>query len=184
MPSAKKAAPIPLDVAVREARDWCEGALFQGARLTELLDNQVAFDHANAMAAEWRALKAANVLRGGGRVEVVDSYFFLAALRSVLVWVAHFTRHGNRPQKEHVRAVKELTASVPRAAELRRIMDHGYSIGGRDLPELNLTEPGAGMALKAAKGRDYIMSGGVNLPRTMIALQKLQAALVAAQVPP
>jgi hypothetical protein len=181
MPSAN--THVPVEVAIREARDWCESALFQGARLAELLDNQVAFDHANAMAAEWRALRAANVLPGGGRVEVLDSYFFLAALRQLLVWVARIKRRGNKPGKELARTLKEFAASVPAEKELRRLLDHDYKIGGWDLPELNLTEPGGGMALKAAKGRDYLMPGNVNLPASMAALKKLAAALPALQAP-
>ncbi len=181
MPSSKKAAPVPLALALREARDWCESTLFQGARLTELLDNQVAFDHANAMAAEWRALKAANVLPGGARVEVVDSYFFLVALRHLTVWLGHLTRHGNRPPRPLVAAVKAFTATIPRAAALRKILDHEYTVGGWDLPELNLASPSGGMALKAARGRDYVMAGGVNLPATIAGLRTLGAALTAAQ---
>jgi len=184
MPTAKKTAPVPLDLAMREARDWCESAMFQAARLAELLDNQVAFDHANAMAAEWRALKAANVLPGGGRVEVIDSYFFLTALRHLLVWLGHVKRRGNRPPKELARAVKDFAGSVPGAVALRRVLDHEYTIGGWDLPELNLKEPGGGMALKAAKGRDYMMAGGVSLPAAAFALKKLAAALAAHQQPP
>jgi hypothetical protein len=170
-------------MAIREARDWCESATFQGGRLIELLDNQVAFDHRNAMAAEWRALKAANILPGGARVEVVDSYFLLAAVRQLLVWLAFVMRRGNKPPKALASAIKEFTSAVPRAVNLRRILEHEYTIGGWNLPELNLASPDGGMALKAAKGQDYVMAGGVSLPRTMGALKKLKDALVAAQAP-
>jgi hypothetical protein len=180
----KKPAPVPLALALREAHDWCESAIFQGARLTELLDNQVAFDHANAMAAEWRALRAANVLKGGARVEVIESYFFLSSIRHLLGWLGHLTRHKNRPTKETVQAVKEFAASVPRATELRRVLEHEYTIGGWDLPELNLQSPEGGMALKAARGREYRMAANVSLQGAMAALAKLCPVLAAARPKP
>jgi hypothetical protein len=180
----KKPAAVPLAVALREAHDWCESAIFQGARLMELLENQVAFDHANAMAAEWRALRAANHLPSGARVEVVESYFFLTSIRHVLAWLGHLTRHKNRPTKETVLAAKEFAAAVPRAADLRRVLDHEYTIGGWDLPELNLQTPGGGMALMAARGREYRMAAGVSLQGAMAALRKLAPVLAGARPKP
>ena len=125
MPTSKTAvaartAGVPLALALSEAHDWCESALFQGGRLSELLENQVAFDHANAMAAEWRALKAANVLPGGARVEVIESYFFLASIKHLLVWLGHLTRHGNRPAKEIVQATKDFSAARPAPGRFAR----------------------------------------------------------------
>jgi len=181
MSTAKKAEVVPLSLALREAHDWSESAVFQAARLTELLDNQVAFDHANAMAAEWRALKAANTLPGGGRVEVVESFFLLTSLRHVLIWLGQVTRRGNRPPKEVVAAVKVFKAAVPSAVELRRVLEQGYRIGGWDLPELNLQSAEGGMALKAARGRDYKMAAGVSLPVAMAALRALSTVLAAAR---
>ena len=139
----KKPVPVPLPLALREAHDWCESAIFQGVRMTDLLDHQIAFDHSNAMPAEWRALRAANYLPSGARVEVVEGYFFLSAVQHILAWISHLTRHGNKPAKETVRAAKEFVAAFPRVAELRRVLEKDYTIGGWDLPELNVATPGA-----------------------------------------
>jgi hypothetical protein len=178
MANTKKSEKVALDIALREARDWCETALFQGGRLTELLDNQVAFLDTSAMPAELRALRAANVLPGGARVEVVECFFFLAAVRRVLVWLGHLTRHGNRPPKDLVLAVKAFVASVPRAAHLRRTLEQGYAIRRRDLVDFNDLSDG-GAAFRAARGSEYVMAGGVNLPATMAALRKLGPVLAA-----
>jgi hypothetical protein len=181
MATAKKTpAVIPLTLAIREAHDWCETAIFQGARLTELLDNQIAFDHANAMAAEWRALRAANHLPSGARVEVVECYFFIAALRHVLSWMRHFTRHKNRPTKELRAAMKEFVSSVPRPPVLK-LVEQDYTISGnRDLPPLDLQMPGA-TPFKAQPGREYVMAGSVSLPGTLARLRKLAPVLAAAR---
>jgi hypothetical protein len=181
MATAKKTpVAIPLSVAVREAHDWCETAIFQGARLTELLDNQIAFDYANAMAAEWRALRAANHLPSGARVEVVECYFFIAALRHVLYWLGHFTRHKNKPTKELRAAVKEFASSVPRPPALR-LVEQDYTISGnRDLPPLDLQVPGA-TPFKAQPGREYVMAGNLSLPGTLARLRKLSPVLSAAR---
>jgi hypothetical protein len=179
MSTPKKPESIPLDVAIREAHDWCQSAVFQGARLAELLDNQVAFDHHHAMAAEWRALKAANVLPGGVRVEVVECFFFLTALRSLLVALTHFTRHGNKPGKELAGAMKEFVAAMPKPLELRRILDAEYAISGSDVPELNV-KVSTGLPLKAARGKEYKMAGDVTLEAAMQALKKLAPVLAAA----
>jgi hypothetical protein len=176
-----KAPPVPLHLALREAHDWCESAKFQGERLTELLDHQVAFDHANAMAAEWRALKAANVLPGGARVEVVESYFFLASVQRLLEWLGHLTRNGNRPPKEVAAAIKAFKVAAPTPAALKALLDKGFTIGGWDLPELSMQSPEGGFALKAARGRDYVMAGGVNLPQTLAALRALGTVLAPAR---
>ena len=180
---AARTAGVPLALALSEAHDWCESALFQGGRLSELLENQVAFDHANAMAAEWRALKAANVLPGGARVEVIESYFFLASIKHLLVWLGHLTRHGNRPAKEIVQATKDFSAAVPRPADLRDLLEHRYTMAGWDLPELNPQEPG-GHALRAARGRDYKMAGEISLQASMAALRALSPVLAAARPKP
>ncbi len=179
MPNTKKPSPVALDVALREARDWCEIAMFQGGRLTELLDNQVAFLDTSAMPAELRALRAANVLPGGARVEVVESFFFLSALRHVLSWLGHLTRHGNRPAKPVVVAARAFAASVPRAAELRRTLEEGYTIRRSDLVDFNDLSDG-GMAFRAAKAREYMMAGGVSLPAAMAALRRLASVLAPA----
>ena len=56
---------------------------------------------------------------------------------------------------------------------------------GRVFSESNLPEFGArssdGMTFKAAKGRDYVMPGGVNLPATMTMLRDLKPVLAAAR---
>jgi hypothetical protein len=175
---------VPLPVALREAHDWCESAIFQGVRMTDLLDHQIAFDHSNAMPAEWRALRAANYLPSGARVEVVEGYFFLSSVQHILVWLSHLTRHGNKPAKETVKAAKEFVAAFPRVAELRRVLEKEYTIGGWDLPELNVATPGAAMTFKAARGRDYKLAAGMTLPAAMAALRKLGPALAATRPKP
>jgi len=180
MSTPKKPESVPLDVAVRDALDWCQSAVFQGARLAELLDNQVTFDHHNAMAAEWRALKAANILPGGARVEVVECFFFLTALRSLLAALGHFTRHGNKPPKEVANATKEFVAAMPKQLELRRILDGEYTIGGWDVPELHAHAP-HGLPFKAARGKEYKMAGDVSLQAVMQELRKLAPVLAAAR---
>ncbi len=173
-------SPVPVAASLREALDWCEGARFQGARLSDLLEHQVAFDHANAMAAEWRALKAANVLPGGARVEALESYFLLEALRHLLLSRAPLPRRGSGLPKEVAAAVKAFKAAVPALPVVRAALGNDHSIRGAELPNLDMKTPDAGFVLKAAKGRDYLLAGGVNFPRTMAALEPLRAALAAA----
>ncbi len=176
MRDAKKPPPVELGLALREARDWCETALLQGGRLTELLDNQVAFLDTSAMPAELRALRAANVLPGGARVEVAESFFFLAALRQVLLRLEHLRRRGHRPPKGVVLAVKAFASAVPRAAVLRRTLEHGFTIRRTDLVDFNDLSDG-GAAFQAARAREYILPGGVSLSAAMAELRSLGSAL-------
>lgn len=184
MVSQKTSDPAALSAAVREAHDWCQGAIFQAARLTELLDNQVAFDHANAMAAEWRALRAANVLPGGARVEVLESYFLLGALRHLLTALAPLKGRHAGLSRELSLAAKAFAAALPTPTELRRLLDVGYSMGGADLPELNDGGAATGAALRAARERDYLLGGKVSLPVVTAALRTLAPVLGAAREAP
>jgi len=143
------------------------------------------------MAAEWRALRAANVLPGGARVEVVESYFLLASVRHLLGWLAELTRHGRKPSKELVVAAKQFRAVAPKPTVLRDLLERRYTMRGWDLPELDMQSPATALALIAARGREYRMPGGVSLPATLAALRalspvlaKTRAALAAAAAGP
>ena len=68
---------------------------------------------------------------------------------------------------------------LPRAAELRRTLEEGYTIRRSDLVDFNDLSDG-GMAFRAAKAREYMMAGGVSLPAAMAALRRLAPVLAPA----
>ena len=96
------------------------------------------------------------------------------------MWLGSITRRGVSPPKELAAAVRAFVREVPRVTQLRRILDKEFSLSGAGLPELDPRVDG-GESLRAAKGRDYLMPGGVNLPRALKAVAALTPALAAAR---
>jgi hypothetical protein len=116
------------------------------------------------------------------RTEVIESYFFLSAVRRILVSLAQVKRRENHPPKEVVVAAKAFAGAVPSAVVLNRVLEREFVIRRTDLPEFGDMSAG-GLAFKTARGQDYLMAGAVSLEGTMAALEKLSPVLAAHQVP-
>lgn len=111
---------FPLHQVLDRAYGWIAAALFQGERLTALLEAQVAGGDPSLWTAEqWQAHNKANDLGNGHLVESYESYFLTTAVRQALRWLEFA-----RADSSLATAIDAFVVAARHVTDLRNMWDH------------------------------------------------------------
>jgi hypothetical protein len=190
MPKNAQPVNVPIATALQFSRAWTARALYQGGRLTDILDAQARFVDPVALSAEERRafVKCAWLPHTGESVEILESHFFVVAIGHLLRWLAQIPSVGGPDVSPEVsKAARSFESTVPRGTELRNMLEHEVEyIHGAGNEQSDYVKDVGGLPASAhcvsAIGLDgYVIGGRLDLPATMQSLQVLAPVLMAAQ---
>lgn len=175
------------DMVLHEADGWLAAAIFQGARFTAQLDDQVDPSRPPLpwTAEQWSEFNATHSFHNEHLREVYEAYFFVCAVRQAMRWLTHVREYEPKLAAD-IDAFESATPHLKDLRDMREHEDEYLSGEGKKDKRDDFLFLFAGMHLTASSvavtgDDDYLLGGRVSLPKTIAALRKIKPIIAAAR---